>query len=55
MAYLNKPKPKPRKVARPKRRPHGIGGEENGGPKVPLGAAMAALFITALVFGKRMR
>jgi len=53
MAYLNKPKP--RKSTRPRRRPRGIGGDENGGPKVPLGAAMAALFITALVFGKRMR
>jgi len=53
MAYLNKPKP--RKIARAKPRPRGIGAEENGGPTVPLGAAMAALFITALVFGKRMR
>ena len=53
MAYLNKPKP--RKARRPKRTPRGIGAEENGGPTVPLGAAMAALFITALVFGKKMR
>ncbi len=53
MAYLNKPKPL--KVARPKGRPRGIGAEGDDGPKVPLGAAMAALFITALVFGKRMR
>lgn len=52
MAYLNKPVPRP---ARSKAAPRGIGADENGGPKVPLGAAMAALFITALVFGKRMR
>lgn len=53
MAYLNKPRP--RKASRPKRSPRGIGAEGDDGPKVPLGAAMAALFITALVFGKRMR
>lgn len=50
MSYV-KPAGK-RRRRRPRR---GIGTEEREPAKVPLGAAMAALLITALVLGRKMR
>lgn len=43
------------KPAGKRRRPRGVGANNDNGAKVPLGAAMAALLITALVLGRKMR
>jgi hypothetical protein len=38
-----------------RRRRRGVGASNDNGASVPLGAAMAALLITAFVFGRKMR